>query len=591
MNLMKSIKNIYKKDKFLIPVIFVSIIFFFISSILPNYQRNQDFLKFFSPDENANFVFTKLYSSGSDLFIFEKYNLIAEDIVTPRSYVSNNGYIKPVSFLGMTIYYGFLAKIFGSGIIPFLTPFFASLALVFYYLLIRKLFDNKNAFLSFFILFSFPVLVYYSARSMFHNVLFLSLFVIGLYFLVSLFEKKPFSEEQGVKRLFSFDFLYSSLSGLFFGMAIAVRSSEIIWMFLSAFVLFVLKIKKVSILRLVVFLAFVLLPLIPIFYNNQMLYGSPFFGGYNEMNRSIESISYASGEVVKSVFSLSLSNIKELTKVIFNTIFYFGFYPNQSIDMFGKYFVKMFWYLFWPGVFGFLAFFIFSGKKKFKKISPYIISWMVASIFLVLYYGSWKFVDNPDPNRFTIGNSYTRYWLPIYIGAIPFVSFLIIKLSKIFDFIKRKSLRKCFSSLFIVVLISSIMFISFKYVYSGSEEGLKHYFSKLDKAKFETEEIIKLTESNAVIITEYHDKFIFPERKVVVGRFNDDNMNRNYFNLTKYIPVYYYNFTFPEKDMDYLNSRRLKDFNLQIELISNINETFSLYRIFPLEEITIDYDL
>ena len=130
-NIKKIIKNIGRitqKDRFLTIIIAFSAVFFLMTSILPNFQEKNNFLKFFSPDENANYVFTKLYAQTDNLYVFEKYNLIAEDIVRPRSYISENGFIKPVSFLGMTIYYGFLAKIFGVGIIPYLTPFFASLA-------------------------------------------------------------------------------------------------------------------------------------------------------------------------------------------------------------------------------------------------------------------------------------------------------------------------------------------------------------------------------------------------------------------------------------------------------------------------------
>lgn len=281
MNRLKNyIKRVVKKDKFLLFVILFSVVFLLMTSVLPNFQEKNNFLKFFSPDENANYVFTKLFAQTGNLYVFEKYNLIAEDIVRPRSYVSENGFIKPVSFLGMTIYYGFLAKIFGVGIIPYLTPFFAALALVFYYLLIKKLFDSKNAFISTLLLFSFPVLIYYSARSLFHNVLFLSLLIIGLYFLSALFEKRIASpkkdKDKYLKRLFSFDFLLSALSGLFFGMAIAVRSSELIWLLLVAFLFLIIKIKKLSLLRLTVLSSFFVLALLPIFYNNQILYGSPF---------------------------------------------------------------------------------------------------------------------------------------------------------------------------------------------------------------------------------------------------------------------------------------------------------------------------
>ncbi|MFA7050373.1 MAG: hypothetical protein WC164_04685 [Patescibacteria group bacterium] len=581
--LKKYIKKIIKKDKFLLFVVFFSVAFFLMTSILPKFQQDLGFLKFFSPDENANYVFTKLFAQTDNLYIFEKYNLIAEDIVRPRSYISEGGFIKPVSFLGMTIYYGFLAKVFGVGIIPYLTPFFAALALVFYYLLIKKLFDSKNALISTVLLFSFPVLIYYSARSLFHNVLFLSFLIIGLYFLSVLFEKRIPSpekdEDKYLKKLFSVDFLFSAFSGLFFGMAIAVRSSELIWLLMAAFLFLIIKIKKLSLLRLTVLVSFFVLALLPVFYNNQILYGSPFYGGYYEMNKSISQISQAGGGIIKSVFTGSLADFRILSKFVFKTVFYFGFYPLQSLEMFDKYFVKMFWYLCWPAVLGFAAY-IFTEKKKLKKFYPYFVSWFLASIFLIFYYGSWKFVDNPDPSRFTIGNSYTRYWLPVYIGILPFVSYFILKIGVIFTFIKKDKIRKIFSNSLSVALLASLIFLSFKYVYSGSEEGLKHYFPKTERAIVEVSKVIDLTENNSVVITEYHDKFLFPERKVIVGRFNDDNMNRNYSRLVDYLPVYYFNFTFPEKDLEYLNSRRLKDFDLQIELVAEVNETFSLYRLY-----------
>lgn len=577
-----AIINIFKKDKFLLFVILLSALFFLMTSILPNFQERNNFLKFFSPDENANYVFTKLFAQTNNLHIYEKYNLVSEDIIRPRSYISENGFIKPVSFLGMTIYYGFLAKIFGVSIIPYLTPFFASLALIFYYLLIKKLFDRKNALLSTLLLFSFPVFIYYSARSLFHNVLFLSFLIIALYFLVILFSRRIASPDKDknkyLKKLFSFDFLFSALSALFFGMAIAVRSSELIWLLLAAVLFLIIKHKRLSLLRLTTLVSFFILALLPVFYNNQILYGSPFYGGYYEMNKSISEITQAGGEIIKSVFTGSLKDIKILARFIFQTIFYFGFHPLQSLEMFDKYFVQMFYYLCWPAVFGFLLYFI-SEKKKIKKFYPYFLAWLLASIFLVFYYGSWKFVDNPDPNRFTIGNSYTRYWLPVYIGILPFVSYFILAIGEIFAFIKNKKTKKILSYSSSILFLLFLMFLSLRYVYLGSEEGLKHYFAKTRKAKAEVSKVIDLTENNSVIITEYHDKFLFPERKVIVGRFNDNNMNRNYSKLLNYLPLYYFNFTLPEVDLEYLNDRRLKEFGLQIEEIGEINDSFSLYQL------------
>ncbi|MEK7097379.1 MAG: hypothetical protein AAB906_00855, partial [Patescibacteria group bacterium] len=71
----------------------------------------------------------------------------------------------------------------------------------------------------------------------------------------------------------------------------------------------------------------------------------------------------------------------------------------------------------------------------------------------------------------------------------------------------------------------------------------------------------------------------FPERKVIMGLFTDDNMNREYAKLAKLIPVYYYNFTFPEKDIDYLNNKRLPQFGLEIKEVEKISDSFTLYKL------------
>lgn len=572
----------FKKDKFLLPVLICCFIFFILVSILPFFQIKQGFLKFFSPDENANYIFTELYKETGNLSFFEKYNLISEDIIKPRSYFSYLGVIKPVSFLGMIIIYGNLAKIFGSGLIPFLTPIFASLALFFYYLLIKLLFGSKNAFISFLLFFSFPVLIYYSTRSMFHNVLFLSFFIIALYFLVLLQKRKipvlKLNKKKYYREIFLKDFVYAVLCGLFFGSAIGVRSSELIWLLPAGFLFFIFNVKKFNWSRIIMILSGFFLALLPVLYYNQLLYGSPFFGGYREMNTSIEAISQASGGLFKSFFSGNFEEVKVLIKSIFNTFFYFGFYPKQSLIMFFRYCAQMFWYIFIPAIIGFF-YFIFFDRKKLKKVWTYGVSWFLLSFILIIYYGSWKFVDNPNPRSFTIGNSYTRYWLPIYIGLFPLVSVFILEAKKIFEFIKKDKIKKIAGNFLTVLLLSFIIFLSFRFVYAGSEEGLKHYFLKSHEAQTEVRKILDLTEANAVIITEYHDKFLFPERKVIAGRFDDDNMNKNYYSLAKYLPVYYYNFTLPEKDIDYLNNRRLINFNLKIELIKNIDDTFSLYQL------------
>lgn len=581
-----NIKAVSKRDWFLLTLAFLSVVFFVLASILPYFQTSIGFIKFFSPDENANYVFTKLYQESNQLFIFEKYNMIASEVIHPRSYFSQDSNLKPLSFLGIIIIYGNLAKIFGQAIIPFLTPLFASLGLLFFYLLIELLASRRIAFFSSLILFSFPVFLYYSARSMFHNVLFLSLLIMGLYFLLRLFQFPPLkaklfeNKKEYYKQILTIDFPYSALAGAFVGLAIGVRASEIIWLVPAGILLLIFKARKLNFLRLATFVVFVILALFPVLYNNQILYNSPFYGGYREMNQSIENIGQAGSGFWRSIFSGYFGDLGNYIKAIFNTVFYFGFYPYQSLKMFFHYCVEMFWYLFFPACLGAICLFT-NRRKLFKQIWPYAVSWLLLSFVLIFYYGSWKFVDNPDPTRFTIGNSYTRYWLPIYIGIIFLTAIFIDSILEFINKIKNKKIALFLKVLWLGISLLGISYLSFNFVYQGSEEGLKHYKRKALSAQAEVRQVSALTEANSVIITEYHDKFLFPERKVIVGRFDDDNMNRAYQALLGKTSVYYYNFTLPESHLDYLNNRRLKDFGLQIEMYKEINSTFSLYKLYP----------
>jgi len=560
------------------PVLIILAVGFFIGAGSYNYfVQKDDFIKWSSPDETANYTFTKLYAQEGKLQVFEKYNLYAKDIIRPRSLRSDFGIMKPVSFLGIILIFGSIAKLIGSEFIPFLTPFFGGIGIIFFYLFVKELFGRRNALVSALLLAPFPVFVYYSARSMFHNVLFVVLLIIGLYFSVLMGRKRM------VGRFDWRGFSVSALAGLFIGLAIITRTSELIWLAPTLFIAWIFNIRQIGIFRLIIFFSFVFLAFSPVFYFNQGLYGSPIFGGYAEMNTSISSIKEASANLAMHSFSGQPSYLKELLVKLRDNVFYFGFHPEHSFKMVYFYFAKMFPFIFWPSILGFLVF-LYNWRKLKKRHMAYVLSYLIASAILVFYYGSWKINDNPDPNQMTIGNSYTRYWLPVYLGAFPFVSLLILRLT---DFKAKNHIAhefsyyaRFFSSLGLrVAAIGFIFYISINFVLRGSDEGLLNTYKVQRAAKVEYDKVLSLTENNSVIITKYHDKLFFPERKVIMGLFTDDNMNREYANLARLIPVYYYNFTFPEKDLDYLNAKRLPPFGLEIKEVEKISDAFTLYKL------------
>ncbi len=595
----------------------------------PNGSR--DFVKWASPDETANYIFTKLYGQTGRLSFFEKYNLIAEDIIHPRSFRSDYGWLKPVSFLGLPLLYGKIVHFTTYKILPYLTPFFAALGLIYYYLLIKKIFGRANAWLSVWFLAFFPPFIYYSARSLFHNVLFVVLVIIGLYYLVGsvrLSKKQQQdmsfrrSEERATEESFEASkrwrwvrlvlriiavirlqgffipaqnkktkkswrsLFFAALAGGFFGLAVGVRASELLWLAPLLFVLWLLNCRRFGLLNLICFLSFFFFALLPIFYHNQILYGSFYYGGYPEMNRSIENIASASAGLVKTAADGKWNFLKENLRRIKNNVFYFGFHPQQAVKIFKYYFIDMFPFLAAASLVG-LALLIREGSHIKRRQAVYLAGYFLISLILLFYYGSWQFYDNPDPASRTIGNSYTRYWLPIYLGALPLASLSVICLSRVladglirlwpirFFKIRQNFLAGAIRAVFIIVLA----FFSLRFVLIGSAEGLFFLAQRQKAAQSQWQTVLGLTEPNAVIITRYHDKLFFPERKVIVGLFDDKNMVAIYSRLINYLPVYYYNFTLPEDSINYLNNRRLAEVGLRIEKIKSITPDFSLYKL------------
>ena len=604
---MIKIKKIIKKY-WVWPVLMLLAVVFFVSTASFNYytqgySEQGDFVKWASPDETANYIFAKLYGQEGKIGIEESYNLYTSDIMHPRSFRSDSGSLKPMSFLGIILIYGSVVKLTTYKILPFLTPAIGAIGLIFYYLFIRKIFTAQIAIISVALLSSFPVYIYFTARSMFHNILFTVLLIISLYFSTFLAKVKT-DKTAWLKNIFSLkkkidykSMIMAALAGMFLGLAIITRTSELLWLIPLFVFLWLINIRRVGLIKLLVFLSFLGMSILPTLYYNTILYSSPYFGGYAEMNTSIITIKDASTDLIRTVVRVEVGFVKDLLKKITNTIFHFGFHPRQSLKMFYLYVVQMFGIYFWPAILGLIIFFINIRKQK-KRHFVFLSALALLSLILIFYYGSWKFHDNPDPNSVTIGNSYTRYWLPIYLGLIPFASLFINKLVLAFcqflrlnpkengqlDLFSHKS-RKNFCKVFLsIILLSPFFFISTQFVLHGSDEGLIFLAQRQKDSRQEWQKIINLTESNSTIITRYHDKLMFPERKVIVGLFDDKKMVEKYANLVNYLPVYYYNFTLPQKDIDYLNNRRLKEVGLQIEEIKKVTQDFTLYKLEKVEE-------
>jgi len=490
--------------------------------------------------------------------------------------------------------YGQIGAIFGSAVIPFLTPFFAALGIIIFYALIKKIFFDRVALISAFLLASFPVYIYYTVRSMFHNVLFIVLVLTGIYFIVLATGKRKEKDGEAVKISWSKKFLtfkvnlkvwlqmfLAFLSGIFFGLALITRSSEIIWLGPAAFVAWLFYAKRLGLIKLILIICGMFLAVLPNAYFNQALYSAPIYGGYNEMNRSIDDLSKTGSQMLNSIFTGG-GQYGAYLETIYRNVFYFGFNEEQSIAMARHYILEMFPILVFVFLFGWLIVLILNIQKFQKKYLAYLLVFSIISLILIFYYGSWKFNDNPDPNRFTIGNSYTRYWLPIYLMMMPIAALAIVRVSNAlmlsWDEIKRSWQRIVASGLqsaaVLLIIISGLLFVLY-----GSEEGLAYLYYNNLAEKNNAERVFELTEEDSIIITKYYDKFFFPERRIIMGTLPDEEVLTATSKLVAHYPVYYYNFYLNEADVNYLNERKFPPYELEMNLVKRMNRNFGLYKL------------
>jgi hypothetical protein len=246
------------------------------------------------------------------------------------------------------------------------------------------------------------------------------------------------------------------------------------------------------------------------------------------------------------------------------------------------YIVEMFPYLAIAFVLGTLILAIVNIKRPQKKYLVYFLVFLTVSTILIFYYGSWKFNDNPDPTRFTIGNSYTRYWLPIYLMMIPLASLAIVYLSRflVFSFKEPTSkLKRIIMNGWQAIFVLCFCILGLDFVLFGSEEGLANLYHTNLAEKKVVQEVFALTEPEAVIITRYYDKFLFPDRRVIMGTLPDVDILKASAKLSPFYPVYYYNFYLQEKDVNYLNEKKLAEYNLELKLLKRISHDFGLYSL------------
>ncbi|HOZ36948.1 MAG TPA: hypothetical protein PLR18_03935 [bacterium] len=538
--------------------------------------------KFPSPDETANYFWVKQFATGQPLYYFEGLNLPGNGLIHPRSVNVVDGKNVPGSFLGLILIYGGLAKIFGLGVIPYLAPLFAALGIFFFYLLLKKIFESTPVALISAILLAFtPAWFYYVCRGMYHNVPFVSLLIAGLYFLwKALLDKnngnfQTTNPKSKIPKSIISHQKYNSLSvasykllvnyffsGLLLGLSILTRTSEFAWVALTVLLILIINFKKIYWPGFVMFVAAGIISLVILFYYNQILYGSFLSAGYRAVGEAIEKGGLASASIL---FQILITPFGVDVRSIF---------INGS-----NYLYRLFpiW-----GSLGFLGAFLFVIlpthwiKISYPKRIIYFIYCLLIAAYLLVFYGSWAITDRIDKGTLSLGTSYLRYWLPIYIVALPFIATIIWQLSNFLTPLKkRKVLYQSFFSFFV---IGFIFLPTMNVLLRQSDESL-FLLKNLNEARTKSGIVNKLVNSDDIIlIYKQADKIFFPERQKIITELAVPIDYESVARLAKLRPLYYYTFAKPA-DVASISRRYFQPYGLEIINGQRVLGTDWLYQV------------
>lgn len=494
---------------------------------------------FVSPDENANALFSQTFAETGSMIISEPLNTIAQGVIHPRSTIAPGTVLLPTSFLGFPFTTGVLRYAFG----PFgqfaFTPIIAACGVAALWWMVRRLTkDERLADSAALFTLIHPAFWYYGARVMMPNVAFVSLLVIGVACFVL----------ASVKRSFLFGFL----AGAIVAVALTMRLVEAPIVMVVAMIPIIAYRKSLpwrAMCGAVVAGAMVLGAYLVA---NSALYGSALTTGYTlpDARSAVEAAS-------------STSPLIEIGRLLLP----FGFHPRAMIANAFRYGVLLYPVLSVFAVIG--AYFAWTTKEHRKAWRTFVVCLGVASLWMVVVYGSWSIADNPDPKAITIGNSHVRYWLPLFVAASVLAGFAFLR-------IRERMTRGLRSTVGSIALFVIVITMSIQTVFLGPDGLIAARAAAIASIEKRTS-VLEHTESEAVVIVDRADKYLFPHRRVIVPLRTDSTYAAMPV-LASVIPLYYFGITFPESDLTYLNEIKLAELGLMIEPVTTVRDE-TLYRI------------
>ncbi len=502
---------------------------------------------FVSPDEHATWVFAQeIARTGLPqriMSIPEGFSDIGGFL--PRSVTLAGGYAVPVAFLGIS-YLGGVAYLFFQPLLAHLSPLFGILGCFSLFLLMRSWKYSQEA--SFFAASSLalhPAWWLYSARPLMPNVPFVSLLLLSAALAGSASPKTTIA----VRRFF--------LSGIFLGLALTVRLSEWMWILglLGASVVGWPSWWRVRCKELLVAAVGCCGVLVMLAALQVKVYGSWFATGYTLHAPLIAEVT---GEHVQEQISASSHALSTI-------LFPFGFAPRDALATFFAYGVHVFPAVFTLGLFACCVVFILYGISVYSGSVPRRDALMKAGSavflaasfgYLLVFYGSWHIVDNPDPQILTLGNSYARYWLPFAVAVAVGIG---AAYDVLFETLRTHSRGMQRGVAMLGIVACTVYFATSVRVVFWGHDGL--FPSRLALAQMEEKRsyILTQTPEHAMIIVDRADKFVWPDRAIRTPLRDTATYSAIPQLLAQGVPLYYFGITLPEEDVRFLSEEKYRN--------------------------------
>jgi hypothetical protein len=212
---------------------------------------------------------------------------------------------------------------------------------------------------------------------------------------------------------------------------------------------------------------------------------------------------------------------------------------------------NFFWYafvLFFPFWVLVIAGVLFHRRDERLGQRSYLLLASLLTIWLAVYYGSWDIMDTVGPPAVTLGVSYVRYLLPLYVVWLPYAAMALLALRKVLSAARpnldAENSLVAYERIWLMIALILVAAASFAQVFFDRTEGLAYVAERLRGYQATMVLMERRVPFEAVIIGDRADKTFFPERRVIVsdGRpvLSIPEVERVLPRLVEAVPTYFY---------------------------------------------------